>query len=178
MTVPNGFNKWVGWILEDEGPEVNRSPDEPGNISCYGISLTALSDYNKAMNLPSPTADDVANITAATASNFYSWFFSALNLDQVPAMVAYRIADIVTNLGRVGGTTCVQICLCIFPTTGIMDAATLAAVKAATPATLCLQLDAAWLAWKHNQTATGWGTYGKGWTARVLKVRARLGALT
>jgi lysozyme family protein len=93
-------------------------------------------------------------------------------------MVAYRIADIVTNLGRVGGTTCVQICLCIFPTTGIMDAATLAAVKAATPATLCLQLDAAWLAWKHNQTATGWGTYGKGWTARVLKVRARLGALT
>jgi lysozyme family protein len=97
----------------------------------------------------------------------------------VSAKIAYRIADIVTNLGRVGGMTCTQLCLCIFPATGIMDAITLTAVKTATPATLCLQLDAAWLAWKYEQGGlAGWLKYGRGWTARVLKIRERLGALT
>jgi lysozyme family protein len=64
-------------------------------------------------------------------------------------------------------------CLTLWPTTGIMDEATLAAIKGQEPIVLLTALDGAWLAWKHNMTADGWTKYGRGWTNRILKVRPR-----
>jgi lysozyme family protein len=63
--------------------------------------------------------------------------------------------------------------LAMYPCTGIMDEATLAAIKGAEPIVLLSALDAAWLAWKHGLTSTGWGTFNHGWINRVIKVRNR-----
>lgn len=172
MATPNGFVTWVQYILEDEGSEVNQSSDEPGGISVYGVSLSAYGDYCKANNLPSPTTADIAAMTAAKASDFYAWFFSTLLLDQFPPAVAYRIADIVTNLGRTGGVEAVGVALGLFPVPTVMTPAVVSVVNALDPAQFVCSLSGVWLENKHADAA-GWVKYGNGWTARRNKAHAR-----
>jgi lysozyme family protein len=164
----------LGYITGDEGEELNVSPDEPGGASKWGVTLTDLSEVR---GRPCTVAD-VAALTQNDASQIYGTRFAKpIYFDDLPGGLDYRMLDCAVTLGVTGAIEALQMCLAIWPTTGVMDAPTLAAVKAATPAVLVLQLDAAWLTWKRGLTATGWQKYGHGWVNRVLKVRARLPAM-
>ena len=164
------------YITGDEGPELNVRPGEPGGASKWGVSLTVLSEV---LRLGKPcTLADVAALTQDDANKIYATRFAVpIHFDELPAGIDYRMLDCAVTLGVTGSIEALQMCLALWPTTGVMDAATLAAVNAATPAVLVLQLDAAWLTWKRGLTPTGWGENGHGWTNRILKVRRRLPAM-
>src|SRR5262245_38791457 len=98
----------IALVLASEGADVNRSPGEPSGISKYGVSLATYREYWIAMKLPPPlpTADTIASLTAAQASNFYRGHFADhIAFDDLPAGVDYRLFDITVNLGRGGGLT-------------------------------------------------------------------------
>jgi len=89
------------------------------------------------------------------------------------AGVDYRMADAAITLGETGACLILQMAMQMYPCSGIMDQATITAVKTADPKIIIAALDAAWLAWKHGMTPTGWATYQHGWINRVIKVRDR-----
>src|ERR1035437_4494010 len=162
------------YITGDEGPELNISSGELGGASKWGITLTVLSEARDR----ACTIDDVSALTQADANTIYANRFAAPILSGgLPPGVDYRMLDCAVTLGVTGSVEVLQMCLAIWPTAGVMDTDTMAEARAATPAVLVLQLDAAWLTWKRGLTPTGFGKYGHGWTNRVLKVRARLPAM-
>jgi len=170
----DNLSKALDFITTDEGEELNVSPDEPGGASKWGVTLTDLSEVRGKVC----TVADVAALTQDDASQIYGTRFAVpIHFDELPGGVDYRMLDCAVTLGVTGSIQALQMCLAIWPTTGTMDAITLAAVKAATPSVLVLQLDAAWLTWKRGLTPTGFSKYGHGWTNRILKVRSRIAAM-
>src|ERR1039458_10121160 len=162
------------YITGDEGPDLNVRPGEPGGASKCGVSLTVLSEVRGK----SCTVNDVAALTQDDANTIYADRFAApILFGDLPPGVDYRMLDCAVTLGVTGAVEALQMCLAMWPTTGVMDTPTMAEARAATPAVLVLQLDAAWLTWKRKLTPTGWKKYGRGWTNRVLKVRSRLPAM-
>jgi lysozyme family protein len=164
----------LAYIDEDEGPEVNVSPSEPGGISCRGVSLTVLQEYHAAHGLPKATADDVRKMTAELAGEVYSWrFLDPIRFDELPNGIDYRIADCAITLGLTGACVATQMALAMWPVTGKMDDTTIGALHAEDPRVVVAALDAAWITWKHGQGADGWATHGHGWMNRVRRVRDR-----
>lgn len=166
------------YILEDEGAEFNVSASEPGGASKYGVSVTALSDFNKRNGKPPATIADVGNMTPELAGQIYKAdYLEPIRFNDLPSGVDYRLADIVVNLGVTGGITALQLALGMWPITGIMDAATLAMLNG-DPKAIILSLSAAWIAKKHE--SANWGPspvtkngFGHGWSARNIRATAR-----
>ena len=159
-------------ILRWEGSDLNTAPTEPGGASKYGISVDFLSDYHKKHGLPKATIPDVSNLTADAASQIYGeMLLDPLRFDQLPSGVDFRLADLTTNLGMTGGPTLLQLCLGIYPLTGVMDSQTIAATMASDPKALIVALSAAWIAVKHQ--SPNWSSspvtksgFGHGWSNR------------
>ena len=162
----------LAYILEDEGPELNVGPGEPGGASRLGVSVTALSDWNKRHGKNPATIGDVSLMTPALAGEIYgSDYLDVMRFNEMPAGVDYRLADIAVNLGVTGGSTALQLALGMWPVTGIIDAATMAAVTAADAKALAQSLSAAWIAKKHESPS--WSKYGHGWSARNQRATQR-----
>lgn len=159
----------VNWILEDEGPEFNRSAGEPGGGSKFGVSLTAYREAGR----PNFTLDQLGALTKVDAMAFYSaTILPQIRFDELPVGIDYRVADIRVNLGQTGCINLLELCAGFWwPLTGKLDERLLQAVHAEEPGALILALSAAWLAKKHEspnwgpspQTKTG---YGHGWWNR------------
>lgn len=169
----------IDWILEDEGPEFNRSSGEPGGGSKYGVSLTA---YREAGN-PTTTLDQLAVLTKGQAAEFYlNHVLPQIRFDELPVGVDYRFADIRVNLGQTGAVNLLELVLGRWPLTGRMDDDLLAQVQRPfnhlDDDSLILALSAAWIAKKHEspnwgpspQTKTG---YGHGWSNRNVRATQR-----
>jgi lysozyme family protein len=167
----------LSYIDEDEGPELNISPDEPGGSSCRGVTMEVLQEYRAAHGLDRPMITDMKAMKAMTselAGTIFTWrFLDPLRFNELPSGVDYRMADAAITLGRTGACLAVQMALAMWPVTGVMDDATIAAIKAEDPKLIISVLDAAWIVWKHGMTPDGWAKYGHGWTNRVRKVRDR-----
>src|ERR1700754_2262470 len=104
----NTLDKVVEYILEDEGPEVNESPDEPGGISKYGVSLNALGDHYAARGLPRPSKDVVRNLTRDQAADFYRGEAEALRLNDLPPGVDYVVMNTAMTVGKAGAALVLQ----------------------------------------------------------------------
>lgn len=166
--------KALAYIDEDEGPEVNISAGEPGGGSARGLTVEVWNEYNKAHGQPSVTVADLGKVTAELSGRVFAWrFLDPIRFDDLPSGIDYRMADAAITLGATGACLIAQMSLAMWPATGIMDALTLAKINAETPIVFLRALDAAWLAWKHGLTPTGWQKYNHGWTNRVLRVRGR-----
>lgn len=164
----------LAWIDEDEGPEVNISTGEPGGGSARGLTIEVWNEYNKAHGLPVATLADLSKVTATLSGQVFKWrYLDPIRFDELPTGIDYRMADAAISLGGTGACLILQMSMQMYPCTGVMDDATLAAVKVEDPQIMIAALDAAWLAWKHGLTATGWGNFAHGWINRVVKVRDR-----
>lgn len=170
--------KALAYILEDEGAEFNVSPGEPGGASKYGVSVVALSDWNKKHGKPAATIVDVGNMTPDLAGQIYTAdYLDPIRFNDLPPGVDYRLADIAVNLGVTGGITALQLALGMWPLTGIMDSATMAMLKG-DPKSLILSLSAAWIAKKHESPSWGPSSvtkngYGHGWSNRNIAATRR-----
>jgi lysozyme family protein len=164
----------LAFVDEDEGPEVNISPGEPGGASARGLSITVLSEFNKAHGLPNATIDDMRAMTAEHAGQVYAWRFAdPMRFNELPSGVDYRMLDAAITLGASGATLALQMSLGMWPVTGVIDEATIAAVNATDKIDLLNRLNAAWIVWKHGLTVDGWQKYGHGWTNRNKRVLNR-----
>ncbi len=104
----------VSYILEDEGPEINVSPSEPGGISVYGLSLTYMKEI-----VPGTTFDDVRAITRDRAAEIYGTIVApTVRFDDLASGPDYRLLDIRVNLGLTGGVQALELALGRFPLTG------------------------------------------------------------
>lgn len=165
----------LGFILSDEGPELNVGGSEPGGASKLGVSVTALSDWHKQQGLPAATVADVSAMTADLAGQIYAHNYAdPIRFNDLPGGVDYRLLDIAVNLGVAGGTTALQLALGMWPISGTMDAATAKAVSLVDPSALVRALSAAWISKKHE--SPNWPRYGHGWSNR--NARATVNALT
>jgi lysozyme family protein len=169
-------------IIFWEGPEVNRSPKEPGGISHYGISLQTYADYCKKNKLPAPTADDIANLTEAQARTFYSnVFLPAIRFNDLPSGVDVRAVDIAVNLGITGGVQLLQMVIGAFPLTSSLSDDQIKTINSYDPKAVILALSTGWISNKHTHTSwfddgTGHG-YGAGWTNRNTNEKQKCLAL-
>ncbi len=163
--------KSLAFIDGDEGSELNLSAGEPGGSSKHGVSMTVLREWHVQHGLPAPTMDDMRAVDSKLAGEIYTARFSApIHYDELPAGVDYRMLDIAVNLGVTGGIRALQIALGR-EVTGKMDAATIAAAKAADPATLIKALGATWLSIKRESGS--WAKNGPGWTNRANRAEPR-----
>lgn len=159
-------------ILQWEGSDLNMAPTEPGGASKYGISVDFLTDYRKKHGLDAATVNNVAALTEDAARQIYNErLLDPLQFDQLPNGVDFRLADLTTNLGMTGGPNLLQLCLGMYPLTGMVDAPTLALVNSVDPKALVIALSAAWIAVKHQ--SSNWGPssvsksgFGHGWSNR------------
>ena len=168
----------LAYIDEDEGPEVNISPDEPGGSSCHGVTMDVLREYCASHSFSAPTIIDMKAMTSELAGTIFTWrFLDPLRFNELPSGVDYRMADAAITLGRTGACLALQMALAMWPVTGVMDDVTIAAIKAEDPKLVISVLDAAWIVWKHGMTSDGWAKYGHGWTERCSRVRDRTRAM-
>lgn len=163
------------YITDDEGPELNVSPDEPGGASKCGVTLTDLSEVRGKVC----TVDDVGALTQDDANQIYSTRFAVpIHFNDLPAGVDYRMLDCAVTLGITGSIEVLQMALGMWPLTGAMDAPTLAALKNNETQTLeeCMiyALSTAWIVSKRAEGGVeGWTKYGKGWSARNTRATNR-----
>lgn len=169
----------LAWIDEDEGPELNIGGSEPGGASKHGVSMTVLQEWHKAHGLPGPTMDEMRAVDATLAGQIYAAKFAEpIHFNDLPAGVDYRVLDISVNLGVTGGITALQLALGLWPLTGVLDDATMAAVRAADPKVLIAALSAVWISKKHespnwNPSPITKNGYGHGWSNRNARATAR-----
>lgn len=162
----------LAWIDDDEGPELNVGPTEPGGSSKHGVSMLVLQEWHKEKGLPPPTMTDMAAVDSVLAGQIYTEKFAVpIKFDLLPGGVDYRLLDIEVNLGPTGGVTVLQMCLAMWPLTGVMDAATMLAVSKVSAQTLLVALSAAWISKKHE--APSWNVYGHGWMNRNIRAIQR-----
>lgn len=164
----------IASILRWEGNDLNTAASEPGGASKYGISVDFLNDFHRKHGLSKATIPDVAALTDITAGQIYNeMLLDPLNFDSLPNGVDFRLADISTNLGMTGGPTLLQLCLGMFPLTGVVDGKTINLVNSIDSKALVIALSAAWIAVKHQ--SPNWGPspitktgYGHGWSNRNI----------
>lgn len=177
-------------LLVIEGSELNINPPgtpagqgEPGGASRYGVSVTALSDLRKSQGKPPATVEDIRNLTADGAAEFYRLVTAAsIRFEDLNAGVDYRLFDITANLGPTGGVWALELALGHWPLTGKMTDDLVATANAENPRSLVKALSAAWISKKHespnwNPSPLTRNGYGHGWSNRNIKATARALAL-
>jgi lysozyme family protein len=147
-----------------EGGYVNN-PRDPGGPTKYGITLGTLSAHRRH----TCTAADVKALTLAEAAEILdAGYWRKVEGDKLPSGVDFAMFDYAVNSGPGQAVKTAQRILDV-PRDGIMGPKTLAAIAAKSPPVLVRELCDARLAFMRGLTT--WSTFGKGWSARVAKVK-------
>lgn len=156
------FDRVIEYVIDDEGDELNLSPNEPGGASKYGVSLDTLSKYlgRKA------SLSELRNLSPETAKQIYRrLYWDAIGLDKLAPGLNYAAFDFGVNSGvaTVDGKG------------GMDDYLNQALLEP----TVTLQIDRLCdLRLERMRANPDWPKYSRGWTARVSRVRARAHALS
>jgi lysozyme family protein len=153
------------WVLAHEGGYVNH-PKDPGGATNMGVTQRVYDGYRARRGLHKQsvraiTADEVAEI-------YKRQYWDAVKADDLPAGVDYAVFDYAVNSGpgravkdlqrEVGATV-----------DGVMGFRTLAAVQQQDPFDLIERLCNRRM--RFLRGLRHWGTFGRGWTARVMGVK-------
>lgn len=142
------FNDCLNRLLKDEGGYGN-DPQDPGGPTNFGITLTDYRKYIKA----SGTALDVKNMTVDQAGVIYrERYWNALGCDNLPSGVDYTCFDYGVNSG-IG-----------------RPQKDLVRFKALTGTKLINAINDERMSFL--QALNTYSRFGKGWSARVARVRA------
>jgi len=158
------FEQAVKIVLEHEGGYVNH-PSDPGGATNMGITIATLSDWRGRP----VTKQDVRNLTVAEAGEIYrARYWQPIRGDALPPGVDLAVFDFAVNSGPSRSVSTLQRIVGVAQD-GIVGPATLAAVARMPAASVILGLCDARMAFLRSLST--WGTFGKGWTARVNDVR-------
>ncbi|MBQ0708191.1 MULTISPECIES: glycoside hydrolase family 108 protein [unclassified Ochrobactrum] len=162
----SNFQKVMPYIFSEEGGYVNN-PADPGGATNMGITIATLSAWEGHRVSP----EDVKNLTQATATKIYqAQFWNKIDGDSLPSGIDYAVFDFAVNSGPGRAAKMLQGILGV-PEDGVIGAKTVAATNQRSADEVINALCDARASWlKGLSTAS---TFGKGWLARVERVRAR-----
>lgn len=154
------FDQVIEYVIDDEGDELNLSPNEPGGASKYGVSLDTLSRFigHKA------TLQDLKALSEDSAKQVYrKLYWDAIGADRLPVGLNYAAFDFGVNSGvaTVDGR-------------GLDDYLTRAMREPNVEAQINRLCD---LRLERMRANPDWPKYKNGWQARVSRVRSRALAL-
>ena len=155
----------MSWMLAHEGGYINH-PKDPGGATNMGVTQRVYDNYRRQKkqadrSVRAITSDEVAAIYKAQ-------YWDAVKGDDLPSGVDYVVFDFAVNSGpkraimelqRVIGAT----------VDGILGFQTLAKTREMDPFELVEQLCRRRM--KFLRSLKHWGTFGRGWTARVMGVK-------
>lgn len=160
------FLKVMPWVFSEEGGYVDH-PKDPGGATNLGITHRTLSAWRGKK----VTKQDVKNLTKKEAQEIYrSEYWNPIRGDQLPSGLDYAVFDYAINSGPARAVKDLQRILGVTQD-GIIGAQTLAAIKSQNIETLVNKYMDRRLAFL--KSLSGWKTFGKGWSARVSRVRAK-----
>lgn len=165
--------KALAFIDEDEGPELNLSPGEPGGSSKHGVSMTVLQEWHATKGLPAPDLEDMKRVDSKLAGEIYAARFAVpIRFNDLPSGVDYRLFDIAVSAGITGAIMILQRVLHLAET-GKMTDTLIACASKADPQTLIYDLGTEWLKWKIEASADGGAKHAKGWGNRQVRANNR-----
>lgn len=161
------FDEALAALLEDEGGRVDLKSD-PGGRTDRGVTQRTFDAWQDAHGVP---RRDVWTITDAEVAAIYrNAYFAPVHFDDLPRGVGYCVADESANSGPHQAALDLQRALGV-TADGAIGALTLAAARKADPVMLIGKLCGVRLGFMRRLKA--WATFGRGWSNRVAKVRAR-----
>lgn len=160
------FLKVMPWVFEEEGGYVDH-PKDPGGATNLGITHKTLSAWRGRP----VTKQDVKNLTRQEAQNIYkSEYWNQVRGDRLPAGLDYVTLDYGINSGPSRAVRELQKIVGVNPD-GIVGSQTTTAIQKFSVAKLIdLYCDARI---KYLRSLKTFKTFGKGWLARVERVRKR-----
>lgn len=162
----DNFLKVMPWVFEEEGGYIDH-PKDPGGATNLGITHKTLSAWRGRP----VTKQDVKNLTKQEAQNIYkSEYWNQVRGDKLPSGLDYATLDFGINSGPARGVKELQKIVGVTPD-GIVGAQTIAAIQKFSIAKLIdLYCDARI---RYLRGLKTFKTFGKGWLARVERVRKR-----
>jgi lysozyme family protein len=152
-------------VLVHEGGYADH-PSDPGGATKYGITIGTLSSWRGRQ----VSKAEVRALTIHEAARILEVrYWKPVKADALPQGVDYALFDFAINSGPSRAVKHLQNVLGV-KMDGIVGPDTLRAAGGREPAAIITQLCDARVAFLRGLSA--WRTFGKGWTARVAKVRA------
>lgn len=152
----------LGWIGLSEGGYVNH-PRDPGGATDRGITQRTYDAWN---DLHGRDRRPVRGISREEADAIIvSQYLAPIRFDDLPGGLDYAVADFAVNSGPGRAARELQRLVGV-PEDGVIGTQTLAAVARHDPEQLVMRLCGARMMFM--QGLATWGTFGRGWTVRVM----------
>lgn len=160
------FERVMPWVLAHEGGYVHH-PEDPGGATNMGVTQATFTGYLRAKGAPNRP---VANITPDEVATIYrGQYWNAVRGDDLPAGLDYAVFDYAVNSGPARAARDLQRELGV-TVDGIIGQQTLGALAGRDVPALIESLCARRMAFLRR--LRHWPTFGKGWTRRVMGMRA------
>jgi lysozyme family protein len=158
------FDACMPFIFKAEGG-YSDTPGDPGGTTNFGITLATLKAYEGNPNL---TAQDVKNLTPATAKEIYrSNYWNRMQCGALPAGLDLEVFDFGVNAGPGEAVKALQRIVGV-TADGSIGPITLAAIGQFKPRDLISQYSEARLAYYKGLNNP---EFEQGWTARVAQIQ-------
>ena len=158
------FDACMPFIFKAEGG-YSDTPGDPGGPTNFGITLATLKAYEGSPNL---TAQDVKNLTPATAKEIYrSNYWNRMQCGALPAGLDLEVFDLGVNAGPGEAVKALQRIVGV-TADGSIGPITLAAIGQFKPRDLISQYSEARLAYYKGLNNP---EFEQGWTARVAQIQ-------
>ena len=158
------FDACMPFIFKAEGG-YSDTPGDPGGPTNFGITLATLKAYEGNPNL---TAQDVKNLTPATAKEIYrSNYWNRMQCGALPAGLDLEVFDFGVNAGPGEAVKALQRIVGV-TADGSIGPITLAAIGQLKPRDLISQYSEARLAYYKGLNNP---EFEQGWTARVAQIQ-------
>lgn len=159
------FKRALPLVLREEGGFVNN-PEDPGGATNKGVTLVTFRRYVK----PSGTVADLKRLSDDQAATvYYKQYWSVVDGPALPAGVDYCVFDFAVNSGPARAAKYLQAVVGA-PQDGKIGPKTVAACEAMAESDIINRLCDRRMAFLRGLKT--FDTFGKGWTARVARVRA------
>ncbi len=166
----SNFQKVIPYIFNEEGGYVDN-PSDPGGATNMGITITTLSAWEGHQVSP----EDVKEMTQATATQIYqTQFWNKIDGDNLPSGIDYAVFDFAVNSGPGRAAKMLQSVLGL-PEDGVIGAQTVTAANTRPAEEVINALCDARASWLEGLSTAA--SFGRGWLARVGRVRSRALAL-
>lgn len=163
------FAKSLAYVLQEEGGFVN-DPRDPGGATNKGVTQAVYDDWRHRHAKPKQSVKNIADdeVSAIYRSNYWA----AIRGDDLPAGLDYAVFDFAVNSGTGRAARFLQACVGAVPD-GVIGPRTIGEIgdAALVANELCNRREA------FLEGLPTYKTFGRGWSARVARVRQRAGEM-
>jgi lysozyme family protein len=166
----SAFLSILPFTLAWEGLWVDN-PKDPGGATMKGITIGAFTAWRHAKGMPTPTLNDLRNISDAELQAFYAvGYYNPINGDALPPPAALMVFDFGVNVGPHQSAMMLQDCLGFSSdkVDGWVGIETLAAVRAYDLGRLIGLLTASQITFYDQEPESEKEEFLNGWTNRTF----------